>query len=180
MPSVGTVKIGIVIRPIIRYGDAVLNTPAAEVDEVTPEVQELVDDMIETMYAAPGIGLAAPQVGIALRVFVVDVSSGRDIDELKVMINPDIVASEGTQSHEEGCLSLPGFEAVVKRPERVVVRGLNREGQPHEVEGTGLSARALQHEMDHLDGRLFVDRLRGIRRELIIRRVKKLQRKGKW
>ena len=96
------------------------------------------------------------------------------------MINPEIVVRDGSQSQEEGCLSLPGFEAIVDRSERAVVRGLNREGQPHEVEGVGLSARVFQHEMDHLDGRVFVDRLRGIRRELILRRVKKMKRTGKW
>ena len=168
------------IRPIIRYGDPVLHKRAADVDEVTPKVQTLIADMIDTMYAAPGIGLAAPQVGVGLRIFVADVSSGRDPDGLLVMINPEIVVRDGSQSQEEGCLSLPGFDAIVDRSERGVVRGLNREGQPHEVEGVGLSARVFQHEMDHLDGRVFVDRLRGIRRELILRRVKKMRRTGKW
>ena len=168
------------IRPIIRYGNPVLHKRAADVDEVTPKVQTLIADMIDTMYAAPGIGMAAPQVGVGLRIFVADVSSGRDPDGLLVMINPEIVVRDGSQSQEEGCLSLPGFEAIVDRSERAVVRGLNREGQPHEVEGVGLSARVFQHEIDHLDGRVFVDRLRGIRRELILRRVKKMRRTGKW
>ena len=157
-----------------------LQKQAAAVDEMTPRIRSLIDDMIDTMYAAPGIGLAAPQVGVDLRIFVTDVSSGRDPRELRVMVNPEVVVREGIQSQEEGCLSLPGFEATVERPARVVVRGLDREGQPHEVEGAGLTARAFQHEMDHLDGSLFVDRLRGIKRELILRRIKNLRRMGKW
>lgn len=168
------------IRPIVKYGDPVLQKPAGEVDALTPDIQALIDDMIETMYAAPGIGLAAPQVGVGLRIFVTDVSAGRDPDQLQVMINPEMLVREGVQRHDEGCLSLPGFEAIVDRPERAVVRGLNRNGEPHEIEGTDLTARAFQHELDHLDGRLFVDRLRGIKRELILRRIKKLRRTGKW
>ena len=168
------------LRPIKRYGEAVLHRPAAAVDAVTPEINTLIDDMIDTMYAAPGIGLAAPQIGIDLRIFVTDVSSGRNPDDLVVMINPELVAADGTQSHEEGCLSLPGFEVVVPRPQRAVVCGLDREGGPREVEGTGLTARVFQHELDHLDGRLFVDRLHGLKREQIIRRVRKLRRSGKW
>ena len=169
-----------VLRPIKRYGEAVLHRPAAAVEAVTPAIVALVDDMIETMYAAPGIGLAAPQIGVNLRIFVTDVSSARDPAALVVMINPKMVAADGAQHVEEGCLSLPGFEAVVPRPERAVVRGLDRAGCPREVEGTGLTARAFQHELDHLDGRLFVDRLHGLKRELIIRRVRKLRRSGKW
>ena len=168
------------IRPIKRYGEAALHRPAALVHAVTPEIGALIDDMIETMYAAPGVGLAAPQIGVDLRIFVTDVSSARDPGDLVVMINPEMVAAEGIQNREEGCLSLPGFEAVVPRPERVVVRGLDRDGCVREVEGSGLTARAFQHELDHLDGRLFVDRLRGLKRELIVRRVRKLRRSGKW
>ena len=136
--------------------------------------------MIETMYAAPGIGLAAPQVGVPVRVFVVDLSVGRDPSQLIVMVNPEFVEREGTQLEEEGCLSLPGFNATVLRPARAVVRGLDREGREQRIEGTGLLARAFQHEMDHLDGRLFVDRLRGIKRDVIVRKMQKLQRSGKW
>ena len=168
------------IRPIKRYGEAVLHRPAAPVDALTPEIAALINDMIETMYAAPGVGLAAPQIGVDLRIFVTDVSSGRNAADLVVMINPEMVAAEGIQGREEGCLSLPGFEALVPRPERAVIRGLDRDGRAREVEGTGLTARAFQHELDHLDGRLFVDRLRGLKREQIIRRVRKLRRSGKW
>jgi peptide deformylase len=168
------------IRPIVKYGDAVLHQPAREVGAITPEIVALVDDMIQTMYAAPGIGLAAPQIGVPLRVFVVDLSAGRNPSSLITMINPVFVELDGMQLEEEGCLSLPGFNATVPRPARVVVRGLNRDGEPRLVEGTDLLARAFQHEMDHLDGRLFVDRLRGIKRELIVRKVRKLVRLGQW
>jgi len=168
------------IRPILKYGDTVLHDKARVVDAVTPDIDRLVDDMIETMYAAPGIGLAATQVGLPLRIFVVDTSVGRDPAGLIVMINPEVVAQQGMQLEEEGCLSVPGFNATVVRPSRVVVKGLDRSGAEHQHEGTGLLARAFQHEMDHLDGTLFVDRLRGIKRDLIVRRIKKLTRAGKW
>jgi peptide deformylase len=168
------------LRPILKYGAGALHRPAAPVAAITPEIDQLVADMIETMYAAPGVGLAAPQVGVALRIFVADISVGRDPNGLIVMINPEFVVREGTQLEEEGCLSVPGFEATVLRPARVVVRGLDRDGTTHEQEGTGLLARAFQHEMDHLDGTLFVDRLRGIKRDMIVRKIRKLSRSGKW
>jgi len=168
------------IRPILKHGDTVLHEPARSVEALTPEVGHLVDDMIETMYAAPGVGLAAPQVGAAIRVFVVDVSLGHDPAGLRVFINPQFVERDGMQLEEEGCLSVPGFEATVVRPARVVVRGLDRDGREQTCEGTGLLARAFQHEMDHLDGTLFVDRLRGIKRDLIVRKIRKLARAGKW
>ena len=168
------------LRPIVRYGAAVLQQPARDVDAITPEITTLVDDMVETMYAAPGIGLAATQVGVPLRIFVVDLSVGRDPAALITMINPVFVERDGTQLEEEGCLSVPGFTATVLRPQRAVVRGLDRDGQEHVREGTGLLARAFQHEMDHLDGRLFVDRLRGIKRDMILRKIRKLDRAGKW
>jgi peptide deformylase len=168
------------IRPILKYGDAPLHETAKTVDAMTPEVDRLVEDMIETMYAAPGIGLAAPQIGVPLRIFVIDLFAGRDPNGLIVLINPEFTEVEGVQLEEEGCLSLPGFNATVVRPTRVVVRGLDREGIPQVLEGAGLLARAFQHEMDHLDGALFVDRLRGIKRDMIVRRIKKLTRSGKW
>jgi len=168
------------IRPILKYGDDVLHDAAKPVDALTPEIGQLVDDMIETMYAAPGVGLAAPQIGVPLRIFVADISVGRDPDGLMVFINPEFVERDGMQLEEEGCLSVPGFNATVVRPQRVVIKGLDRNGQEHQQEGTGLLARAFQHEMDHLDGLLFVDRLRGIKRDLIVRRIRKLTRAGKW
>ena len=136
--------------------------------------------MIETMYAAPGVGLAAPQVGVPLRLFVVDLSVGRDPKGLIVMINPGSSTRDGMQLEEEGCLSVPGFNATVVRPAQRAVSGLDRHGQPQTIEGTDLLARAFQHEMDHLDGKLFVDRLRGIKRDLIVRQIQKLKRAGKW
>jgi peptide deformylase len=168
------------IRPILKYGDQILHEPAAAVEALTPDIDRLIGDMIETMYAAPGIGLAATQVGIGLRIFVVDLSVGRDPSGLIVMVNPEFVEREGMQLEEEGCLSVPGFNATVVRPSRVVVRGLDRAAAPQEREATGLLARAFQHEIDHLDGMLFVDRLRGIKRDLIVRKIRKLSRAGKW
>jgi peptide deformylase len=168
------------IRSILKYGDTLLHEKARPVDAVTPEITRLIDDMIETMYAAPGVGLAAPQVGEPLRIFVVDVSVGRDPAGLYVMINPEFVERDGMQLEEEGCLSLPGFNATVVRPSRAVLKGLDRHGEDQRLEGVGLLARAFQHEMDHLDGTLFVDRLRGLKRDLIVRRIRKLTRAGKW
>ena len=168
------------IRPILRYGERPLHQPAADVPAVDAGIQQLVDDMIETMYAAPGVGLAATQVGVPLRIFVVDVSVGRSPADLLVMINPTFVERDGMQLEEEGCLSVPGFNATVARPSRATVKGLDRNGTEHTVTGTELLARCFQHEMDHLDGTLFVDRLRGLQKDLILRKIKKLDRAGKW
>jgi peptide deformylase len=168
------------IRPILKYGDSVLHDRAASIDRITPDVERLIDDMIETMYAAPGVGLAAPQVGEALRLFVVDVSVGRDPNGLIVMINPEIVDRDGMQLEEEGCLSVPGFNATVVRPSRIVLTGLDRHGESQQREGSGLLARAFQHELDHLEGQLFVEHLRGVKRDMIVRKIRKLSRAGKW
>jgi len=129
------------IRPILRYGESVLHTPAKPVGDVTPEIQQLVDDMIQTMYAAPGIGLAATQIGVGLRIFVCDISAGRNPSDLMAFINPEFVERDGMQLEEEGCLSIPGFNATVARPSRAVVKGLNRDGEEQTVDGTGLLAR---------------------------------------
>jgi peptide deformylase len=168
------------IRPILKYGEQLLHETARPVEAITADVTSVIADMVDTMYAAPGIGLAAPQVGVPMRIFVVDISLGRDPSGLIVMVNPEFVLREGMQLEEEGCLSVPGFNATVVRPERAIVKGLDRTGAEQQREGTGLLARAFQHEMDHLDGTLFVDRLRGIKRDLIVRRIKKLSRAGKW
>jgi peptide deformylase len=168
------------IRPILRYGEHPLHDPAAPVTDISPEIQRLIDDMIETMYAAPGIGLAAPQVGMSLRVFVADISSGRNPADLLVFVNPEFIERTGTQREEEGCLSVPGFNASVTRSLRAVLKGLARDGSEQIVEATGLLARCFDHEMDHLDGRVFVDHLRGLQRDLIVRKIKKLSRDGKW
>jgi peptide deformylase len=168
------------IRPILKYGDATLHEPARPVDAVTPDIERLIDDMVQTMYAAPGIGLAAPQVGVPLRIFVVDLSLGHDPKGLMTFVNPEFVERDGMQLEDEGCLSVPGFNATVVRPSRAILKGLDRSGQPHQQEADGLLARAFQHEMDHLDGLLFVDRLRGIKREMIVRKIRKMTRAGKW
>ena len=168
------------IRPILRYGDGVLHVPASPVTDITADVQQLIDDMVQTMYAAPGIGLAAPQVGVPLRIFVADVSAGRNPGDLLAFINPELIEVGGTQYEDEGCLSVPGFNATVARPARAIVRGLARDGREQVVEGTGLLARCFQHEMDHLAGTLFVDHLRGLQKSLIVRKIKKLTRSGKW
>jgi len=168
------------IRPIVRHGAAVLHRPATPVTDITPDIHQLIDDMVQTMYAAPGVGLAATQVGVPLRIFVADVSFGRNPSDLICFINPEFVERDGMQLEDEGCLSVPGFNATVARPSRAVVKGLDRDGRPQQIEGTGLLARCFQHEMDHLDGTLFVDRLRGLQKDLIVRKIKKLTRNGKW
>lgn len=157
-----------------------LHQPASPVAEITPEIQQLIDDMVQTMYAAPGVGLAATQIGVALRIFVADVSFGRNPADLLCFVNPEFVEREGMQLEDEGCLSVPGFNATVARPSRVVMKGLDRNGNAQQVEGTGLLARCFQHEMDHLEGVLFVDRLRGLQKDMIVRKIHKLARAGKW
>ena len=168
------------IRPILRYGADVLHQPARPVADITQDVLQLVDDMIQTMYAAPGVGLAAPQVGVPLRIFVADISVGRNPADLITFVNPEFVERDGMQLEDEGCLSVPGFNATLARPSRAVVKGLNRDGGVQVIEATGLLARCFQHEMDHLEGTVFVDRLRGLQKDLIVRRIKKLSRTGKW
>ena len=168
------------LRPILRYGERPLHEPAADVATFGDGLQRLIDDMIETMYAAPGIGLAATQIGVPLRVFVIDLSVGRTRNGLITMVNPVFVEREGTQIEEEGCLSAPGFNATVVRPRRAVVKGFDRDGAEQTIDGTDLLARAFQHEMDHLDGVVFIDRLRGIKREMIVRKIQKLRKSGKW
>ena len=168
------------IRPILRYGADVLHAPAAPVADITVEIQQLIEDMIQTMYVAPGIGLAATQVGMPLRLFVCDISIGRNASDLMTFVNPEFLDREGMQLEEEGCLSIPGFNATVARPSRAVLKGLNRDGKEQTVEASGLLARCFQHEMDHLEGTVFVDRLRGLQKDLIIRKIRKLSRSGKW
>ena len=168
------------IKPIVKYGNPTLTRSAEIVEEITPEIDRLIADMIDTMYAASGVGLAAPQIGVPVRVFVADPSAGREADDLIVLINPELMERDGVQTEPEGCLSVPGFEAPVPRPLRAIVRGKDPDGQMFEIEGRGLLARIFQHELDHLNGALFVDRLRGLKRELILRKIKKLRRAGNW
>ena len=163
------------IREIRILGDPILRARAEPVSIVDDEIRTLIDDMLETMYAADGVGLAAPQVGVGKRVIVVDV---RDPDAPPfALVNPEIVeASEEVDRGEEGCLSIPGLKEIVERPASVVVQGLDRDGKPRRIEGTGLLARALQHEIDHLDGVLFIDRVSPLKRQMLLNRWKKLQR----
>lgn len=168
------------IRPILRYGAPILHRRAAPVMADDCELPVLVADMLDTLRAARGVGLAAPQVGVPKRLFIVDVSAGRRPESVIVLVNPEFSMREGMQLEEEGCLSVPGFEATVARPARVTVRGLGPDGDRRTIDGDGLLARALQHEMDHLNGILFIDRLRPIRRRLILRRIESRRRSGGW
>lgn len=168
------------ILPIVKYGDPVLRNPTAPVTDLGPDLQTLIEDMTETMYHAPGVGLAANQVGVGLRLMIIDLSVGRRDGELHVCINPEIVERDGENTEEEGCLSLPDFSEVVTRPSRAVLRYLDREGVERQMEGRDLMARAMCHEVDHLEGTLYIDYLRGLRKEKILRRVKKLAKSGDW
>ena len=168
------------VLPIRKYGDEVLRLPARPVEEIDESLQRLIDDMIDTMYAAPGVGLAANQVGVARRLMVIDLSVGKRPGECHVFINPEIVDTEGEVTEEEGCLSIPDFVEVVTRPERVKLRYLDRNGQEREMWGQGLMARAMCHEIDHLNGTLFVDHLRGFRKERILKKISKLAKSGMW
>src|SRR2546427_9115474 len=168
------------IRPIVLWGSEVLETPSAPVTNVTQAEIKLVKDMIETMYKAPGVGLAAPQVGISKRIMVTDTTAGEKKGHVVTIFNPEIVVSEGEQFEEEGCLSIPGFSATVVRPRKIVLRGLDLHGKEITIEGSDLLARAFCHEMDHLDGKFFLDHLSFIKRDMIKRRIKKLIRQGKW
>jgi peptide deformylase len=168
------------VLPIVKYGNDVLRRRTEPVTEFDSNLQKLIDDMVDTMYAAPGIGLAANQVADPRRVAVIDLSVGKRRGELHVMINPEIIETAGKITEDEGCLSIPDFTETVTRPERVRVRFLDRNGQPRELSGEGLMARAMSHEIDHLDGNLFLDRLRGIKRDRIIKKIQKLAKAGMW
>ena len=168
------------ILPIRKFGDDVLRLPAEPIAEIDQPLQKLIDDMIETMYAAPGVGLAANQVGVARRLMVIDLSVGKRPGECHVFINPEIVDSEGEVTEEEGCLSIPDFVEIVTRPEKVKLRYLDRNGKEREMWGEGLMARAMCHEIDHLNGTLFVDHLRGFKKEKILKKISKLAKSGMW
>lgn len=168
------------ILPIRKYGDDVLRNPAAPIEEIDASLHQLIDDMIDTMYAAPGVGLAANQVGVSRQLMVIDLSVGKRPGECHVFINPEIVESEGEITEEEGCLSIPDFVEVVTRPERVKLRYLDRNGTQREMWGEGLMARAMCHEIDHLQGTLFVDHLRGFKKDRILKKISKLAKSGMW
>jgi peptide deformylase len=168
------------IRDIVKFGEAVLHKPSLPVKNIDGAIVELVNDMIETMYAAPGIGLAAPQIAVPLRVIVIDLTVGEDKSQVIRLVNPEFVLKEGEQSHEEGCLSVPGYGGTPVRPARVVVKGLDLEGNEKVYEGRELLARAFCHEIDHIDGLLFVDRLTPLKRDLLRRKLKKRAKAGDW
>jgi peptide deformylase len=166
------------IRPIVKYGDPVLHAPAAKVERIDDSIRALLDDMVTTMYAAPGIGLAAPQVGVPLRLIVIDLSVGEDPAQVIKLVNPEILERDGEQRHEEGCLSIPGFAGSPARPARVNVRGLSPDGEERVYTATELLARAFCHEIDHVDGLVFVDRLSPLKRDLVRRKLRKRAREG--
>ncbi len=169
------------IYPIVKLGDVVLEQKAENVREFdTPELHKLIEDMFESMYAAKGVGLAAPQIGIPRRISVIDISVGEDPSQKVVLINPEIVSREGKQVTEEGCLSVPGFREPVRRSMKVTVRAQNLKGETFEITGEELLARALEHETDHLNGRLYISHLSALKRDLIRRKVRKLQKAGEW
>ncbi len=161
------------IIEIKKYPDKILKQKTAVITDLNAETQHLIDDMIETMYSVRGLGLAANQVGVSKRLCVIDCSSKEDKGNLIILANPMIIEREGTIDSEEGCLSIPGYITTIKRSEKIFVKGLDREGKQIEVEATGLLARALQHEIDHLDGLLLIDRMSPIKREFFKRRYKK-------
>ena len=161
------------LRDIILYPHDVLSTKAAPVGEVDDALRQLVDDMLETMYDAPGIGLAAPQIGILQRLTVIDISSEENPDKLYTFINPQIVHAEGRIVWEEGCLSIPGAYEKVERSNKIVVQALDRDGEEFELEADGLLAVAIQHEIDHLDGVVFLDHLSSLKRRMALKKYKK-------
>jgi peptide deformylase len=168
------------IYPIIKYGNAVLETPAKPVEKFDDELRKLCDDMFESMYAANGVGLAAPQIGISRRLAVIDVTVGKNPEARLVLANPEIIQAEGEQREEEGCLSVPGFRGNVARPQYATVRAQDVTGKVFEMNGEGLLSRAFCHEIDHLDGTLFLRHLSLLKRDLIRRRIRKLQKTGEW
>ncbi|HEY8133932.1 MAG TPA: peptide deformylase [Thermoanaerobaculia bacterium] len=168
------------VLPIVKYGDEVLRRRTEPVTVFDEAFQKLIEDMVDTMYAAPGIGLAANQIGVGQRLAVIDLSVGKRPGELHVLVNPAIAEVHGHITEDEGCLSIPDFTEMVNRPERVRVQYLDRNGVPREMWGEGLMARAMSHEIDHLDGKLFVDRLRGFKRDRILKKIQKLAKAGMW
>jgi peptide deformylase len=165
---------------IVTWPDPILETPGDPVTEFDDNLKKLVSDMFETMYAAPGVGLAAVQVGVSKRLFVMDCSGGKDPEQRIALINPEVLAVEGNQNGEEGCLSFPGIFTPVERSLRAVVRAQDVNGNEFEIDGMELTARCMLHETDHCDGIVFLDKMSPIKRELVKRKIKKLQKIGKW
>lgn len=168
------------IREIVKYPDPILQRPTEKIAEFDEELRTLAADMFESMYRAQGIGLAAPQIGVSQRITVIDLSNQKNPGDKLVLVNPEILHREGRQHEEEGCLSLPDIRDKVVRAAKVKVKAQDLEGNWFEMEGTELLARAFQHEIDHLDGILFPWRLSALKRDLILRRIRKLQKTGEW
>jgi peptide deformylase len=168
------------IYPIVKYGDAILEKPGAPVKKFDAELEELAEDMFASMYAAQGVGLAAPQIGLSLRIAVVDVTGGKNPEAKIVLANPEVIHAEGEVREEEGCLSVPGFRGYVMRPQFVTIKAQNAKGEVFEIRGENLLARAFCHEIDHLNGILFLQHLSMLKRDLIKRKIKKLRKQGEW
>ena len=165
---------------IVRYGDPVLERPGDAVVEFDARLKRLVSDMFETMYSARGVGLAAPQIGVSKRLFVMDCSGGRDPEARVALINPVVLSVEGEQTGDEGCLSFPGIFFPVKRSLRAVVRAQDLNGEEFEFDGLDLEARCMLHETDHCDGIVFIDRTTSLKRELVKRKIRRLEKQGRW
>jgi peptide deformylase len=168
------------ILKIVKYPEPVLSQPGEPVTEFNAELRKLIADMFETTYASQGIGLAAPQVGVSKRLTVIDLSMGKEPKDKLVFINPEIILSEGKQYEEEGCLSFPEIHEKVVRAAKVRIRAQDAHGKWFEMDGAELLARCLQHEIDHLDGMLFIFRMSALKRDLTLRRIRKMQREGTW
>ena len=168
------------IYKIVKYGDPILEKPTAMVKNFDEEFEQLTEDMFASMYAAQGVGLAAPQIGLGIRLAVVDVTSGKNPEAKIVLANPEVIHGEGEKREEEGCLSIPGFRGYVVRPQFVTIRAQNAKGEPFEMRGEELLARAFCHEIDHLNGILFIQHLSMLKRDLIKRKIKKLRKQGEW
>jgi peptide deformylase len=168
------------IYPIVKYGDPVLEKPAASIKEFGAELETLAEDMFASMYAAQGVGLAAPQIGKGIRLAVVDVTGGKNPEAKIVLVNPQVIHGEGEVREEEGCLSIPGFRGYVMRPQFVTVRAQDLKGETFEIRGENLLARAFCHEIDHLNGILFLQHLSMLKRDLIRRKIKKMRKEGEW
>ena len=168
------------IYPIVKYGDSILQKPTTPIKKFDAELEQLSEDMFASMYAAQGVGLAAPQIGLNLRLAVVDVTGGKNPEAKIVLANPEIIHAEGEKREEEGCLSIPGFRGYVLRPQFVTIKAQNAKGESFEIRGEDLLARAFCHEIDHLNGILFLQHLSMLKRDMIRRKVKKLRKQGEW
>jgi peptide deformylase len=179
-PSAATVSAARKIYKIVKFGDPILEKPTTPVKNFDAKLEELAEDMFASMYAAQGVGLAAPQVGLALRMAVVDVTGGKNPEAKIILANPEIIHAEGEKREEEGCLSIPGFRGYVIRPQFVTIKAQNAKGETFEIRGEDLLARAFCHEIDHLNGILFIQHLSMLKRDLIKRKIKKLRKQGEW